>query len=112
MALSSCHCPSCLTVVSSSAAEILGRRFVAMLQRRPEHGDGFEAIEFAAETIGEASKAVGRIWSGRDGLYFPDGILMELKRVKGQPCERLWVGKWSCAWREVDLEQGAGHSHG
>lgn len=111
MALSSCNCPSCLTVVSNCAAAIRGRRFVVMLRRRPERGDGFEAIEFAAETVGEASKTVGRIWSDRDGLYLPDGTLMELKRVKGQPCERLWVGKWRCAWRQVDLEQGVDHSH-
>lgn len=112
MALSSCHCPSCLAVVSSSAAAIHGRRFVAMLQRRPEHGDGFEAIEFGAETIGEASKAVGRIWSGRDGLYLPEGTLVELKRINGQPCERVWAAKWSMTWEQVDLGQNKGHSHG
>ncbi|WP_141099581.1 MULTISPECIES: hypothetical protein [unclassified Pseudomonas] len=112
MALSSCHCPSCLAVVANSGAAIRGGRYVAMFRRNPEHGAGFESVEISAEIIGDATKAAGRIWAARDGLYSPKGILVKLERVEGQPCKRVWAAEFDMGWRQVDIGNAADHHHG
>lgn len=111
MASPACNCPSCLVVVANSSSAIMGDRFVAMFERLPEFGKGFESFEISAQSISEAVAAVRQVIFSRQGLSL-EGTLVKLERVDGQPCKRVWTGKLKFEWRQVDLAAGSWHRPG
>lgn len=108
MASSACNCPSCLAVVANSSSAIIGDRFVAMFERLPEFGKGFESFEISAKSISEAVAAVRQVIFSRQGLSL-EGTLVKLERVYGQPCKRVWAGKLKFEWQQVDIGHSAPH---